>query len=86
MSDPLSDAFRSNIECIRVSRSMGYYQLGKIVTPNDPTQCRTQMLRGNGLNLSTVWKWAERLDLDPLTLLTPCAVQRSRNVRHDEAA
>lgn len=70
MSDPLSDAFRANVEAVRNQLGLTYYQLGKIVTPNDPKQCRTQMLRGMGFTLSTVYHWSERLGIRPDTMLT----------------
>lgn len=78
MSDPLSDAFRSNIETIRDSMGLSYFAFGKIVTPHEPSQVRTQLTRGFGFSLVTVHRWAERLDIDPLTLLTPGGVQRSQ--------
>ena len=70
-SDVLSDVFRANVEAIRERRGLNLYQFGKIVTPNDPTQARTQITRGLGFTLSTVERWAERLGVDPLELLTP---------------
>ena len=71
MTDALSDVFRANVEAIREQRGLNRYQLGKIVTPNDPTQARTQLLRGSGYTLTTVEQWADRLGVDPLELLTP---------------
>lgn len=78
MSDPLSDTFRANVEAVRLQRGLGYYQFGCIVTPDQPSQARTQLVRGSGFTLATVSKWAERLGVDVHTLLTPDGVHLRR--------
>ena len=86
MTDHLSDVFRANVEAIREQRGLNRYQFGRIVTPNDPTQYRTQIVRGGGFTLATVSQWSERLGIDPLLMLAPGGAVRHRTIHMDRVA
>lgn len=74
MSDPLSDTFRANVRRVQDQRGLSIWQLGKVVTPHDPSQVRVQIVERAGrysVTLATVGKYAAALDVPVSVLLEP---------------
>lgn len=71
MSDPLSNLFRANVLRIAAQRRLNLHRLGKLVTPNDPSQARYQLVgrTDHGVTLATVHRYAAALGVPATALI-----------------